>query len=209
VTQDREIQADLAAEALMSSEGGIYVKNGGSLYRMEFLELPTGTQPALKPVANVLENASQLFEGVVIQSLLGSCYAALLPADGTCRSIRLKELDVYLVMDARFENGVLMVIGVQSGRYDRFICRFTSDYSGYDLRKVEDIPYTGLNFVTLDNGVCVFLNENEELELFSNRKDSTGVRVLADPAVAGVKLFKNGTQVLFTRGNMVYKMSLR
>src|SRR5262249_368205 len=153
---------DLAAEALMASEAGVYDRNGGSLYRVEFLELPAGTQATLKPVANVLENASLLFEGVVLQSLLGSCYAVMLPTDGTSRSIPLKELDAHQIVEGRFENGVLMVVGVQGGRYDKFIFRFASDYSGYDLRKVEDIVYAGLNFVTLDSGVCVHLNENEE-----------------------------------------------
>lgn len=209
VTQDQEMPVNLACAALMGSQGRIYVKNGGSLSLMEFLELPAGTQATLRPVANVLENASQLFEGVVIQSLLGACYALLLPADGTSRSLRIPELDAYQIVEARCENGVLMVVGVQSGRYDKFILRVSSDYSAYDLRKSEDITYTGLNFVTLDSDVCLHLNENEELELFSNQKDRSGLRLLTDPILAGVRLFRNGTQALFTRGNTVYSMSLR
>ena len=72
-----------------------------------------------------------------------------------------------------------------------------------------DIPYAGLNFVTLDSGVCVHLNENEELELFSNRKDMNGIKLLTEPALQGAQLFKNGAQVLFSKGDTLYSMTLK
>ena len=112
-------------------------------------------------------------------------------------------------MDARFDNNVLMVVGVYGGKYDRFVVRFDSAYQTYDVRIVQDITYAGLNFVTLDNGVCIHLNENEELEIFSNRKDTTSLRVLSDAAMQGARLFKNGAQVLFSKGDTLYSMTLK
>jgi serine/threonine protein kinase len=209
ITRQRAVNADLSAEALMAYAGRLYGKSGSTLFEMQFMELPAGTLAALKPIGNVLENATQLFEGVVLQSLLGAAYASLVPKPGVCHQVRLPELDGYQVVDARFDNGVLMLVGVQQGRYDKFILRFDASYRTYDVRKVADIAYTGLNFVVLENGVCVHLNEEEALELFSNRPESQSLKVIADSTVPGIKLFKNGTQVHFTRGDTLYQMTMR
>ncbi|HLK61031.1 MAG TPA: hypothetical protein VKU00_30985 [Chthonomonadaceae bacterium] len=208
ITQGREIGSSLAAEALTTCGNRLMVKQGGTLYEVEFVEFGVNIQAALKPIGNALENATQLFEGVAVQSLLGACYVSLSPQPGTCYAVHIAEMDGYQIVDARFDNNVLMLIGTREGRYDKCILRFDPACRGYDIRLVPDIAYIGLNFVTLDNGLCIHVNENEELEIFSHRKDIQALRVLADPAVPGRKLFKNGTQVLFAQGDRVYSLSL-
>jgi hypothetical protein len=208
VTDGRSLPADIVAEALTVYEGRIYVKSGPHLNELEFIELPAGIRVALRPVGNVMENATQLFEGVAMQSLLGSYYASVFPRPGVCYSVRLQELDGYRVVDARFDGGVLMIVGMREGRYDQFILRFDEQFGSYDIRIIPDIVYSGLNFVVLDTGVCVHLNHDEELELFSNRKGSQSVRIIADATVRGGRLFKNGTQMLFSKGEILYRMTV-
>jgi len=172
ITQNQEIGAGLAAEALTTYANRLYVKQGDALYEVEFVEFGPNVQAALKRVGNAMENATRLFDGMAVQSLLGATYVTLFPQPGSCYAVRVQEFDGYQIVDARFDNNVLMAIGVSAGRYDKFILRFDASYNGYDMRRLADIAYAGLNFVTLDNGVCIHINENEELEIFSNRKDA-------------------------------------
>lgn len=209
IMQNRQIATEFDADAMMLYQDRLYIKNGMGLYEMEFVELSQGPQPSLKVVGNVLPNATQLYEGVAVQNLLGATYVSLFPRPGLCYSVRLKELDGYRIVEARFDNNVLMLVGVRDGAYNKFILRFDTTYTAYDLRIVSNIAYEGLNFVTLDNGICVHLNDKEELEIFSNRKDSGSLKVLTDAAIQGAKLFKNGTQVLFSKSDTLYSMTLK
>jgi hypothetical protein len=209
VAAGRPLPDEMEAEALTSYDGRLYVKNGTTLYELEFLELPSGVRAAAKPIGNVMAHATQLYDGAALQSVLGACYVSLFPRSGRCHPVPIPEMDGHRIVDARFENGVLMLVGVRDGRYDRLILRFDDHHRTYDVRAATDIAYTGLNFTVLDNGVCVHVNENEELELFSNRPGSQGMKVIADPAVQGMRLFNHGTQVLGCRGDTLFAVSLR
>ena len=209
IAQGQYLSGELDADAMTTYQERLVLKNGGGLFEVEFLEHGASAQPVLKAIGNVLPNAALVYEGVVTQNLLGAQYVSLFPKPGRCYSVRIKELDAYRIVDARFDNNVLMLVGARNGKYDKFILRFDAAYTTYDVRIVPDIPFEGLNFVTLDSGVCVHLNENEELELFANRKDAPGLKILTEAALQGAKLFKNGTQVLFSKGDTLYSMTLK
>jgi len=90
------------------------------------------------------------------------------------------------------------------------VFRFDPGFQTYDLRKVEDITPTGLNFVVLDTGVCVCMTEDEKLELFSVRKGSSGVKVIDDPVLGGdMHLATQGGRVVFARGSRVQTMRMK
>ena len=61
------------------------------------------------------------------------------------------------------------------------VFRFDPDFQGYDIRKIENITPSGLNFTVLDSGVCVSLTEDEKLEVFSVSKGSTSIKSVEDP----------------------------
>jgi hypothetical protein len=78
------------------------------------------------------------------------------------------------------------------------------------VRKVEDVAAVGLNFVTLDSGVCVCLNEDEQIELFSARKGSKSMKVIDDPVLGGdMRLVKDNGQLQFFRDNKLYRMKMK
>ncbi|MFA6235616.1 MAG: hypothetical protein WC824_15715, partial [Bacteroidota bacterium] len=93
--------------------------------------------------------------------------------------------------------------------YDRLIFRFDADDT-YDLRVVQDITPAGLNFVTLDTGVCVCLTEEEKLELFKSSKGHPAVKVVEDRVLGSdMRLGKQNGMVLFSRGNKVYRLRMK
>jgi hypothetical protein len=205
----REVNAEIAAEQVMSCEGRLYAKNGSGLFLVEFVETAGTTTATLKRVGNVMNNATQLFEGVAFQNMLGAYYASLLPAPDGCYQIRIRELDGYQLIDARLSDNVLIVVGTRNGNYDKLILRFAAGFQRYDVRRIADVQFTGINFTVLDTGICLHVTENDELEVFSSVPGSDGMKIVADPLIAGdARLFHIGRQALFARGNKLYRFAL-
>jgi hypothetical protein len=208
-TGRQEIAVTLDADALMSAQGRLYVRRGSLLEEVEFVELGAKIVPHPRHIGNVMGQATQLFEGVAFQNLLGTYYASFFPEASRCRQMRIREIDGYRIIDARMEERVMMIVGEKAGRFDQFVLRFASDWESYDVRRTPDIVHAGLNFAVLDSGVCVHMTPAEEVEVFSHQKDSPAVRIMDDPAVKGnARLFANGSQALFSRGNSLYRLSL-
>ncbi len=209
VAADRFLDSVLRAEALTRYDERLYVKCGDGLYEVTFLELPMGTHAALQRIGNVLPNATRLYEGVAFQSLLGACYVGLFPESGVYHAVRAPELDAYTVIGARFDHGVLIVLGVRNGTYDQLILRFDAAYRGYDTRFVADVGSIDINFVTLPSGVCARLTDESDLELFFRHKDSYEIKRIRDSALQGGRLFGRGAQLLCGRESVLYRLILR
>jgi hypothetical protein len=162
----------------------------------------------LHPIANVLPLATHLYEGVAVQDILGSCHVSIFPRPGACHTVHIRELDGRRILDARYEHNVLMLASENGGAIEISIMRFGNGYADYDLRIIPDAGTTDVGFVTLDNGMCLWLNPQQELEIFSNRKGASSINVLNEPALHGARLFKDGTCALFARGDTLYEMSM-
>jgi serine/threonine protein kinase len=200
----------IRADQAMSYEGRIYVRSRDSI--LEVLLNDVGNSQVVastRRVATVSPHAAQMFPGVVIQNLLGSTFINYFPRTGAGIQVRVSELDGYRIVDAKFDRQVLMVLGQRpTGEFDRLVMRFEDD--AYDMRKVEDVTLTGINFVTLDTGVCVTMTEEETLELFSNRRGSTAVKIVRDDALGGdMQLFQQRGQLAFPQGNTLKSMRMK
>jgi hypothetical protein len=188
----------------------IYVHSRDKIVEITFAEAGNKVIPSTRVAANVLEHATKLYEGVAIQSLLGEPHVSVFPRPGACYQKTVPELKGHKVVQAKHDGGVLMVLAAKDGTYHRFVFRFDGRYETYDLRKVEDVTPTDLNFVVLDSGVCICLNEDEELELFSSKKGSTTIKTIKDPMLGGdMRLLKQGGRVLFHRGRKLYGMVMK
>lgn len=199
------------ARDIMSCEGRLYLLGGNEISEVDFVEAGT-TIATIKPVAQIMPNATQMFQGVAIQDMLGSLMASIFPAKGHHRQFRLKELGGFQVTDAKYENHVLMVVAMNrsDGEYTRFIFRFKSDWSDYDCRTIEGINPAGLNFTVTDKGICICLTEEEKIELFSNQVGSSGVKSVDDPAVvADMRLCHSGNEVRFAHGKKLYTFAMK
>ncbi|HVF28171.1 MAG TPA: hypothetical protein VM943_08020, partial [Pyrinomonadaceae bacterium] len=210
MNDNRELKAEIAAELIASIEGRVYLKHDTALLELAFVELSHAILPHVKAIGNLAKNATQMFEGAAIQNLLGTYYASLLPHAGVCHQRRLAEIDHYRIVDAKFSEGVLVIVGAKDGKYDKFIFRFDDEYREYDVRVIEDVESAAINMTVLDNGVCLHLNDRDELEIFSRHKGSAGLKVIADKALHGdCKLSHYGAQALFAAGNKLYKFTMR
>ena len=121
----------------------------------------------------------------------------------------MPELDSAQIVDAKLYRNVLIVVVATAGRYDKYIFRFTKDFSAYDVRRLPDVTTTDIEFTVLDTGVVLHLTDDNNLEVFSSVKDSAKCSVLEDPALKeNLKLFHTSSQALMAKGRNLYKFNL-
>lgn len=207
-TTNESIPCTVTADEVMSTGGRIYVRAGERVLEVLLNDVGQGVVASTRVAANVVEHASHLYEGVLVQSLLGSTFVSMFPRAGIAYQTRVPELDVYRIVDARHAGRVLMVVGARGGSYDRVTLRFSEDYATYTVATTKDITPSGLNFVVLESDVCVHLTEEEQLELSAH--GSTKVKVVKSASLGNdMGLVRHGGRVAFVRGDKLFSMKLR
>ncbi len=189
----------------MSYAGNLFIKTQDKVLNLDIIEaknIIVGT----KIIANVLENSSKFFDGVLIQNVLGAFYCSIFTDNKTHHQIHIKELDKSRIIDAKYDSGVLMCITYSGSKYHRYVFRFDKEHKNYDTR-VQDNDNTGLNFVVLDNGVCICCNEENNLEIFSSKKDSANIIILYEKI--DMTLYKSGSNLLMVNGKKLFTAKMR
>lgn len=204
------LSSQMNASAIMSYEGRLYALSGVNILEIVLSEMGDKVVVGSKVVTKVLEMATALFKGVVIQNLLGFYYATIFPRAGLSYQIKLPELEAYKILDAKFDGFVLVVVGSKAGKYDKLIFRFDTTFAAnnYTVRIVRDITILDINFVMLENRIVASINDQEQLELFALRGDDLK-QIESDAISSDMTLYKNGTQVLFSKGKEVCSLKMK
>ncbi len=190
----------------------LYVRNEGKLIEIAFNNMEKDRViPSIKTVWDIMPHSSEMFSGVIYQNVLGRPYLGIpVPALSSFMETEVQELQGYKIVDAKHENRVCMVVGYKQGKYDRFILRFGKDYRTYDCRVIKDVDYANINFVVLDSGVAVSIDEDGVMEIFSNNVRNKEIRTVTDSEIDGtVRLCKDGTKVMFFQGNKLYRIRMK
>jgi len=205
-----EIQFLLTPQGVTDSDGRVHLKVRDKICELILTEVGEQIFASGKEIVSIHEKAARLYPGCCVQSLLGSTFVSVFSTAGVSFQLKMKELDRYKVVDARYGRNVLMVVGTCDGHYDRLVFRFDESFSKYDVRVVEKIHLTGLNFVVLDSGTCVCMDEQDRFELFHNKLNSKAIRYIEDPSIGGdMILARDGNRLLFGRGNKVCQVKLK
>jgi len=190
----------------------IYAFHKGDFTEISIHEVNKKPIASVSNVWKIMPKSSVNFDGFAYQTVLGKSYVVI-PYHNVgksyCAIKNIPELDEYKIVDGKHDNHVCMLIGVKEHTYDRIILRFDGNYDKYDMRVVEDIDYPAINFVTLDNGVVVSIDEHAVVEVFSNKPGSSKVKRIEDPEIkTEMILSKDGTNVLFYTGNRLYSLKM-
>lgn len=211
MTRQKELETCVNADEIMATAGRIYIRQGDLLMQVTLTELPTRILASAEIVGKVLGQATQLFEGVAVQNLLGATYLGILPESKNFHEVRVPELDSYRLVEAKFERGVFVATGHnKTGRYDMLVLRFDAALEKYDLRIIEDITLASINFTVLDTGIVALLNDEEKLELFAKAPGSSALKIVSDKGIDGsCRLFSRGAQTLIARDETLYKITMK
>jgi len=207
----QEVYFSAKAERIIVCEGRIYLQSHMNVVEITLNELPTKILASVFTVGQVLDlpGATTVGESVIIQNLFGLYHASIFPRPKAHHQIALPELEGYQVLDAKYFFNVLVIIAQKNGKYDRFVIRLQPDFKGYELRRVEDVGYTGINFTVNHRGICVLITEDERVELFTIQP-GTDVKVIDDKVISGdMRLCTKGGKAHFYRGRKLYRLSMK
>jgi hypothetical protein len=204
---------DLTVTDKMIVNNILYLRNKEKFMEMDFKVMGDKTHAIIKRTWNIEANSAKLFSNVIYQDALGSAVLAIPLSTYTKSSFitkRIPELDDYQIIDGKYDNRVCILTGHKSNIFTRIILIFDEKHDKYRCRFVGDIDYTPLNFVTLDNGVCALITDDDAIEIFLNRIDKPDVKRIEDPVInSTMQLCKDGTVLKFFRDNKVYRITTK
>lgn len=212
VKKQEQIKTEIECSEKIIIENTIFVKFEGNLIEISLKEFSDKIIPSIKHVWNIMPKSSQMLKGLIYQNVLGKSYLVIPKPEpvknSSCQILYIPELDGYRVIDGKYENGVCMIIGNKNNIYDKIIIKFDGDK--YTTRILSDVDLNSINFVVLDNGICVSINEDEEIEIFSNNINSTSINIIRDPDIdSSMNLCKDGVKVCFFKDQELYTLTMK
>ncbi|KKM20096.1 hypothetical protein LCGC14_1649010 [marine sediment metagenome] len=204
---------NLDAQDMMVVDDYLFIKNLNRLVGIRFTEMQSGEiVPAIDIDTYIMPKATELFSGVVYQNVLGKPYFKLLVKDGNSMRLyefSILELEGHKILDARYENQVL-VLTTHKKTYHRVIIRRELYKDKYDIRFIDDIDYTPINFVTLDSGVVIMIHDDDSIELFTNTPNNSKSKLFTKSGLnSSMRLCRDRNDVMVISGNEVYKIKMK
>jgi len=209
----KDPKLDIECTDMMIINNTLFLKNREKLMELTFKEMDVYIHPIIKKVWTIEPNSSQMFSGVIVQSVLGKAFLAI-PLPTFDKSIfiikHIPELDDFQIMDAKYENKICVLTGHKGGIYSRFVIIFDAKHNNYTIRITNDVDYAPINFTCLDNGVCILITDDDAIEIFLNRTDKDSIKRIEDPIInSTMRLCKDGTRVRFFRDNKLYEIKMK
>lgn len=192
------------SKGVFTRNNAIYTTSHGKLVENTFMAVGTKIVRRMMEVANISNTSSTVYDGCVIQDLLGKAFLTLPYKQGACFTKPIPHLDGYRIVDAKAEKNVIVILGEKKGQYDRFILVYDKQFSNCDVRKTEDVTYDNINFTVMDNGLCMLLSNQNEIELFFN---ASQCETMQDPPFdSTMKLFSTSDGIFFINGNSLHQV---
>ena len=181
-----------------------YTTAGGKLVQNSFTCLGTKIVHRTLELENVSQLTAKIYDGCIIQDLLGKKYLTLPYKQDASFSKYIPALDGYRVIDAKGDKNIIVVLAEKAGKYSRFIIVFEKNYQSFEVREVADVSYDKINFAVLDNGLCMLLASPTELELFV--KASVYETMIDPPFDADMPLFATPDGFFFILNNSIHQI---
>lgn len=211
LSNGNQLPINLTIDGLILSNNNLYAKMNTNIVKIDLNEINDNITPMTKLVGKVLDlpEATKMFDGIIIQNLLGRYVASLLDGQN-CYQIKFPELDDHKILNAKYENKVLVTLSAKrDGTYHRYIFKIDNNQT-YTLRKEENVSINELNFTVADQGICLLLNEDEKFEIFSNKANAASLKIVEDKKIQGdIKLFHKESTMLMALDNKLYSVKMK
>lgn len=192
----------ITANGMFARNDVIYTVANGRLVENSFTVMAGKIIHRTNEVENISNFTATVYDGCILQDLLGKKYLTLPYAKGRSFSKYLPQLDGFRVIDAKSERNVTVILAERNGVYHRFIVVFDSKFLGFEVREVKDVAFDTINFTVLTNGTCLLLSAPTELEMFTTAKQC---ETLSDPPFdSTMRLFSTPDGAFFVNGNTVH-----
>ena len=183
----------------------VYACGNGRLTETTFVKMGDRYIPRARDVENVSTLSAKVYDGVVVQDLLGKKYVTVPYALGYCCNLPVPQLNGMRVVEAKSEKNIVVVVCETKGVYHRFILMFNKEFDNVTVRQEADISYDGINFTVLDNGLVILLAAPDKLEIISG---SIVTEFDNPPIATNMRLFNQGGAVYFINDNTVHRLRM-
>jgi len=197
--------ARISATDMTTRNNIIYSVNGDQLYENTFKVRNGRDIHEFRAVCNIMPNSSRVFDGVILQTMLKKQFAVIPYEKGKCSIINLKELSGSMVIDAKCERNILVILAAKDGLYHRYIFTFDEKYKTYTYSLEEDVVMTDVNFTVLPNGLAVMATESNVVMF----KGDMEKQIPNAPFTADNKLFNLSGKVHYIDGKNIYQASVK
>jgi len=207
------IDPNISCTEKMVIDNTLYIRNEGTLTELGIYHYAK-ILVSVKSTWNIMPKSSLMLDGLVYQNVLGKAYLTIpVPSNSLslsfCFEVKIPELDGFRIISGKHENKICMIIGEKSGKYYKFLIKFEVNYK-YKVVSIDEVDLrSNLNFIVLTNGVCIHIDEDENVNVFfnSSRNDVTSIK---DPDIdSSMNLSKDGTKVLFYKGKSLYSLTMK
>lgn len=194
----------IAGTDMFARNGCIYTVANGKMVENSFTLLGNKVVHRICELENISNLTATVYDGCVVQDLLGKKYLTIPYAKGRSFSKHIPQLDGFRIVGAKSEKNVTVFMAEHGGIYHRFIVMFDAKYQSFDVRETKDVAYDAINFTVLENGVCLLLASPSELEIFTSTKH---YETLNDPPFdSTMKLFNSADGTFFINGNSIHRI---
>lgn len=203
----KNLIGEIAGDNFSLANGCIYTTNNGKLIENSFVTL--GARPVHQTliVGDVFAPNAKLFQGVVLQDMLGQAFATIPFVKGSSASVKLPELNGKRIIDAKYLKGFLVVIAEQHGAYERFVFKIDTSTHTYTCRVTPKVDLDVVNFTVLQNGLCILVINDKRVEAFF---DNVKVKSVDKPPFDSEDaLYSEGNKVMVIKGSKLYKITLK
>jgi serine/threonine protein kinase len=187
----------------------VYALNSDKLNILEFLDLG---KPKLFIGKTFFVNNNQmdLYNGLIVQKLMNKSFVYILGIRDMLPSIKMKDLDNMDVVNAKYENRLLMIASKRKfGDYKISIFKFNEYFSEYKLVDTYNSDSADLNFTVNDKGVAVLITEDKEIKILFNSFLNDAINKISDDQIRmDMHLYSKDNTVCFYNGRSVYSISL-
>lgn len=183
----------------------IYVTNENHLVEIAIVNL--GAKPiAAKSLVAQIFHQHQIFDGIVIQDVIGICIITIAHEAGRANNLKVPALNGHRILSAKQEKGFAMILSEHQGKFYRSTLTFDKSYSSLEISQEETISQEEINFTVLDRGICIATN-SDEIELFANLSQKKVVE--NSPVEPNQKLKSWQNQVFLLNDDQILKISLK
>lgn len=196
---------EIMAKSMMYRNGCIYSVFNGNITENSFTKMGSRTVQMPRHAGGILDNATQVLDGVMFQNLLGKMHITLPYEKGKMCIMHIKELDGRRLLDAACRGNICIVMTEKNGIYTRFYLTFNQLYTQYSIRQEENVPYSAINMALMNNGICIVAND-ANVEVFKG----SGIRVVDNPPFdSNDTLYNIGGTLHFVEGNKLNSVKMK
>lgn len=210
-SQKESVISHINASDVVSVNGRLIVLNRMSASEVELVDLGGRIGVRLNRVGQLLDlpGATKAFPGCVIQNMLGSWRVSTFPIKGRCISTRLIDLEDSQIVDAKYESGVLLVIGQKGGIYSRMTYFERGENELMLARTETNVANEAMNWTVNGRGTMTQIKDDGQLEA-SKVIHGSAITRFDDPVLSTeMILTAEGNKTNFIRSNELYSLSVK